>query len=252
MQQVLDRLVTVSQRIDMSAARWHWSLLLTFESQNVRVSTKTKCVDYNWCMTPEALVQFDLFWDFVRRAEDEIRLNFNQGYRPDMIHDPWDDEFAAAYDAIRPHLVPQEERRMFLVPTGIPSRKPFTAASGHEALMFFLNPPRALFGSAESLDSLEYTQIMTRAMNELRVLQPDQLNDQNAVRSGVANQQSDPRNELSETQQDILDAVDSVPRQGKEIAARTDYTYDSVRKHLPGLIKLGLIKKHVNSGYYRD
>src|SRR6185437_3253211 len=56
--------------------------------------------------------------------------------------------------------------------------------------------------------------------------------------------------ELGRTCFEILRATDPEPRRGWQIAERVGYAHDTVRRHLPRLIELGLIKKTAR-GYYR-
>lgn len=127
-------------------------------------------------MTSEETRAFTAFWDHVRRAEEDVRQNWYRGHpTPDVIGDPWDDEFAKAYDAIHPVLEPFVRTRMVVVPPDIPLLNPYSAETWHQALMFFLNPPHQIYGSAKAFRSPEYQRIKSGALRELRIL--DSLND---------------------------------------------------------------------------
>jgi hypothetical protein len=80
--------------------------------------------------------------------------------------DPWDEDFALAFEAIRPYLRKFRRDRFFPVPAGLPFG-PLRAKFGHEALMYCLNPSRELYGFGWFLDTSEYRAIKAEAMSEL-------------------------------------------------------------------------------------
>lgn len=123
---------------------------------------KTKAADFTSA--------FDTFWTHVERAERDIHENGHLGRLPPICHgDPWDDEFAAAYDAVRPYLTKFQKERYYPVPPGLAFRPgPIKAETAHQALMFFLNRPDELHGEKGVLDSTEYKAIKEAAMAELR------------------------------------------------------------------------------------
>jgi hypothetical protein len=45
---------------------------------------------------------------------------------------------------------------------------PLRAETAHQAIMFYLNPPRELYGEAHALDSQEYIEMKREAMEELQ------------------------------------------------------------------------------------
>jgi hypothetical protein len=116
------------------------------------------------------IAAFESFWRFVARAEQDIRENEHRGrIPPDSFGNPWDEEFAAAYEAVQPHLKKFRKVRFFKVPAGlafVPG--PFTAETGHQALMFFLNPSEQLYGERGVLDTPEYLAIKEPGMQELQ------------------------------------------------------------------------------------
>jgi hypothetical protein len=120
-------------------------------------------------MTSKERRALDDFWRYVNRTEEFIRQYGHTGYDPSN-RDRWDDDFAAAYEAIRPALRPFSPR-MFTVPTDVPVLNAYSAETAHQAVMFFLNPPQALFGSIQALDSPEYREIKNQAQEELRRVQ---------------------------------------------------------------------------------
>ncbi len=128
---------------------------------------------YNAWMKPDELQAFEAFWDFVRRAELDVRENNHRGHPPpDVASDPWDQDFADAYTAIRRFLAKFRRKRAFFPPPGVPLRPtPFEAETAHEALMFFLNKPDELYGSAKALASKEYLDLKGEAMEERRLRQ---------------------------------------------------------------------------------
>lgn len=113
---------------------------------------------------------FDTFWEHVQRVEQDVRENGQRGPLPPICWgDPWDEEFAAAYEEIRPYLRRFKRDRFFPVPAGLPFRpRPIRAETAHQAIMIFLNKPDELYGGVKSLDSLEYRTIKEEAEDELR------------------------------------------------------------------------------------
>ena len=106
----------------------------------------------------------------VRRIEQYIAEN---SHRPCPIdaEDRWDFKLEDAYDAIHPLLVCLSRPRIFMaVSSLVNQRGPFTADNAHQALMFVLNPPEALFGNAGVLKSDEYIELRTEAEAEVRQL----------------------------------------------------------------------------------
>ncbi len=110
------------------------------------------------------------FWNKVQKAEQDIRENGHVGRLPPICFgDPWDAEFAQAYDAVRPHLSKFRKERYYRVPSGLAFRpSPLKAETAHQALMFFLNRPDELYGEKGVLDSPEYKAIKEAAMLELQ------------------------------------------------------------------------------------
>lgn len=111
---------------------------------------------------------FEIFWDHVRRAEEIIRQYGHLGRLPPMCHgDPWDEDFAKAYDGIRRYLRKFQRDQSFRVPADLAFRVgPLRAETAHQALMFFLNKPEELHGEPGVLDSTEYLAIKSDAMRE--------------------------------------------------------------------------------------
>jgi len=126
--------------------------------------------DYNGGMKTEERDAFDLFWEHVRLAEQDVRENAHRGHPPPSVYgDPWDKEFEEAYNGIRKYLRKFRKKRIFCPPPGVPMRPaPFTAETAHQALMYFLNKPDELYGSAKALDFPEYLKIKTEAQAELQ------------------------------------------------------------------------------------
>ena len=115
--------------------------------------------------------RFESFWDYVRRAEADIAINGHKGCPPpDPVGDPWDDDFAAAYEAIKPFLRRLRQEHVFLPPSGMTWRPaPLCTDTAHQALMWFLNPPKEVYGHPGLLESPEYLAIKTTAMEERRL-----------------------------------------------------------------------------------
>lgn len=82
--------------------------------------------------------------------------------------DPWDEEFAQAYQLLAPHLKRYRRPRYIQVPADLAFfHGPLRAETAHQSLMFFLNPAGELYGEAGVLDSPEYIAIKETAMAEL-------------------------------------------------------------------------------------
>ncbi len=111
---------------------------------------------------------FETFWEHVRKSEIDIRLNGHEGCPPpEWLADPWDDDFAAAYEAIRPFLRHLRKDNVFLPPPGMTWRPtPLITETAHQALMWFLNPTKQVYGHPDVLDSPEYRAIKAAAMEE--------------------------------------------------------------------------------------
>ena len=116
--------------------------------------------------------EFEYFWSHVANAERDIRENGHLGrLSPICFGDPWDEDFAAALQAIIPHFRKFRKMRFYFIPVGLMFRpSPIMADSAHEALMFFLNSPSELYGEKGVLDSAEYLTIKAAAMAELQEL----------------------------------------------------------------------------------
>ncbi len=112
------------------------------------------------------------FLDFARDAETDIRINCSGHYPPDDLGDYWDDNFAKAYDDLKPHLKKLSKKRMFFpqVRTRYASI-PFEAESAIQAWMFLLNPKESIYGEPGILDSEGYLAIKAEAITELRDMQ---------------------------------------------------------------------------------
>jgi len=120
--------------------------------------------------TAQFITAFDEFWRFVAEAEQDVRKNGYLGrLAPCCYGDPWDERFAAAYEAIRLRLRKLCKTRYYAAPAGLAFFPgPFTAENAHQALMYFLNPPGELYGEKGLLDSAEYKAIKEAAMAELQ------------------------------------------------------------------------------------
>ncbi len=118
--------------------------------------------------TRDFVRDFEDFWDRVAKAEFDIRQNAHLGRLPPCcIGDPWDEDFAASYEKIRPLLKKFRRHRFFSVPPGLmffPG--PIKAETALQAVMFFLNPSGELYGEAHALDSYEYVEMKREAMAE--------------------------------------------------------------------------------------
>lgn len=122
-------------------------------------ATKSVCV----------LDVFDVFWGHVQEAERNVRENGHRGrLPPDCYGDPWDEDFAAAFEAVKRYVRKFRRDRFFPVPAGLAFRPgPIRAETAHQALMFFLNRPEELHGEMGVLDSPEYLAIKSEALKEL-------------------------------------------------------------------------------------
>ena len=119
----------------------------------------------------------DRFWILVERMERDVRENSHRGRLPPCcMGDPWDEEFAQAYELLAPHLKRYRRPRYFQVPADLAFfHGPLRVETAHQALMFFLNPAGELYGEAGVLDSPEYVAIKEAAMAELELHQAARL-----------------------------------------------------------------------------
>jgi hypothetical protein len=206
-------------------------------------------------MTDDEREAFERFWQLIQLNEEFVLQHANAPC-PDAS-ERWDEELEAAYERIKPVLQPLARNRFFSAPPGLVARAgPFVAETSHQALMFLLNPPEALFGHICALSSPEYLAIRKEAQEELRQIQDvtaagsadktevrlDGISKPGAHIDGV---------DLNQTQKDILKAVDSTPRRGEDVALKAGYGHELVRRHLPTLMRLGLVKHKHRHGYYR-
>jgi hypothetical protein len=116
------------------------------------------------------LLALETFLNFIEKSERNIRLD---GYRgrlpPDFKGDYWDEEFAAAYQAIGPFLKGYRKVRYFAVPSGLAfCPTPIKAETACQALMYLLNPPEELFGETGILDTDAYKAIKAAAILEIQ------------------------------------------------------------------------------------
>ena len=205
-------------------------------------------------MTDEERHAFEQFWRLVQLNEEYV-LQYANAPCPDA-GERWDEELATAYERIKPILQPLAKNRFFSGPPGLIGQTgPFMAETAHQALMFLLNPPEVLFWHIEVLSGPEYLEIRKEAEEELRQIQnrtvagsaekrgiPPEVGSQSVVQAGDV--------PLNQSQKEILAAVDSTPRKAQDVATKAGYSYDLVRRHLPTLKRLGLVK-HNGDEYYR-
>lgn len=187
-------------------------------------------------LTPEKVQQEVVtFQTFTKNAEISIRENYGRGrIPPDWCGDDWDDEFAAAYDAIRPYL-PLVREEYYQPPHGTAYRSYlFKAENPVQALMFLLNPVNEAFGETGYLEAAEYEEIKAKADRILyHVLNP-------------------PRElTLTQTEIDLVDATTATPQTGQQLSAKAGCSFEAARKYLPGLCERGFIIKAPKNGYYR-
>ncbi len=117
----------------------------------------------------EFMHAFDTYSNHIVRNERDVRENGHRGRLPPICFgDPWDEDFAAAYQALSPYLSKVCKVRYFAVPPGLAFHAtPIKAETACEALMIFLNPPEELHGEPGVLDSTEYKALKAAAMAEL-------------------------------------------------------------------------------------
>ena len=64
--------------------------------------------------------RFEHFWGYVENAEQDYRINGHRGrLPPDFCNDPWDEQFAKAYDEISTDLHRFKKRKFYAVPVGL-------------------------------------------------------------------------------------------------------------------------------------
>lgn len=89
---------------------------------------------------------------------------------PNPVGDPWDDEFAAAYEAVKPFLRRLRREYVFVPPLGMTWRPvPLRTETAHQALMWFLNPTKEVYGHPRVIETPEYLAIKASAMEERRL-----------------------------------------------------------------------------------
>lgn len=206
-------------------------------------------------MTDEEREAFERFWQLIQLNEEFVLQHANAPCLD--ASERWDEELEAAYERIKPILRPLARNRFFPAPPCLVARAgPFVAETAHQAMMFLLNSPKALFQHIDVLSSPEYLKIRKETQKELGQIQDltaGNSADESEVRLDVVSHtgaQTDGL-DLSPAQKDILKAVDSTPRLGEDVATRAGYSYDLTRRHLPTLRRLGLVKHKDGEGYYR-
>lgn len=119
----------------------------------------------------------DRFWNLVERQERDVRENSHRGrLPPSCLGDPWDEDFAEAYEVLAVHLKRYRRPRYFQVPADLAFfHGPLRVETAHQALMFFLNPAGELYGEIGVFDSPEYIAIKEAAMAELAQHQAAQI-----------------------------------------------------------------------------
>jgi hypothetical protein len=125
-------------------------------------------------MDESAAKAFEHFWGRVGSAEQAV-FNWTAPRLPPLVVDDLDDSWFEDYKAISEFLKPQARRRSFIAPPEVPGDAIFQAETAHEALMFILNPPKALFGLPHLLATREYLDIKREAQQEFRRARGEEL-----------------------------------------------------------------------------
>jgi hypothetical protein len=130
---------------------------------------------------------FGIFWDRIGHAENMIFDHTGPRYPP-FVKEDMDDSFFEAYAAIKQALKPLANKRHFIGPPEAPGYPVFEAETAHEALMFILNPPEALFGLPAILTKEEYLTIKREAQEEYRkILMGGKIGSENqGIQTNVA------------------------------------------------------------------
>jgi len=115
---------------------------------------------------------FSDFWGRVGGAESRIRNWLNPPLDP-SCKELMDDTWFELYKVSSPILQPVAKVREFQTPPNVPGDRVFSAETAHQALMFILNPPEALFGLTHVLDSREYLQVKEEAEREYLRVRPE-------------------------------------------------------------------------------
>ena len=110
---------------------------------------------------------FEHFWGRIGSTEHSI-FDWTGPRLPPFVKEGMDDSWFEDYDAIRMALKPLAKRRPFIAPAEATGDAVFQAETAHEALMFILNPPDALFGLPHILTGREYLDIKREAQEEFR------------------------------------------------------------------------------------
>lgn len=121
-------------------------------------------------MTPEQSKRIVNFWTQVRHIEGTICENGHRP-RPADVEGLWNDEFEDAYQTIYPLLVCISKPRLFSGVSSLPHLQgPFEAVNAHQALMFQLNPEKAMYGDPSLLETAEYRDVRKQAEAEVETL----------------------------------------------------------------------------------
>ncbi|MBS0205539.1 MAG: hypothetical protein JSS49_21760 [Planctomycetes bacterium] len=147
------------------------------------------------------IVLFSDFWEWASRCIADIRQNGLRGaIPPDCVGDDWDDDFANSYENIHPILKEFFNAKFYEVPPGIPNcSAPFVAETGHQALMFFLNPTNALYGAAPFFETKEFQNILDSAISELKKKQENWVHSGDVqTKPSVRNRRKNRNGQLSE------------------------------------------------------
>jgi len=192
-------------------------------------------------MNESDIEALDYFWATI--SEEELYIRQHGHYGCSGWEDMWHPKLEDSYSSIRDLLEPVMQRRIFRDLPG--QMNPFAADNSHHALMLVLNPPEKWFGNIGVLNSPEYLALKQAAREEIVVVSPTSETDS-------ANANSSHFEDLNDTALTILAAMDtSDPRTLKEIAEKSGYPYDVVRRYSKPLQDKHLIKKLRSRGFIR-
>jgi hypothetical protein len=118
-------------------------------------------------MDKKILEAFGDFWDRVGRAEGLIVSHFGPRLSP-AVKEDMDQSWFELYEVIKPALEPFASPKSIISSPEAPGYSIYEATTYHEALMFELNPPEALFGLPHILTAPEYLKIKRNAHEEFR------------------------------------------------------------------------------------
>lgn len=185
----------------------------------------------------------DEYWRAITRNEEFIQ-QWGHNPRPEL-EGRWHQDLEDAYSQVRPAISSVSRPRMFHgLPGGL---NPLVAENAHQALMLVLNPPERWFGSVGMLNSPEYLELKRAVTAEENAVATSSQNH------GSSDADTAPLEGLNDTAIALLQAMNrQEPRTWREIAQKSGYAHDVVRRYSTSFQRKKLIKNIGNKrGFVR-